>query len=80
MDLHTLTRFFMWCSIINGGLLLLLGCIYLIAPGLTYRLQKFWFPLPEETFTIVFYSFIGLFKIFVIIFNLVPYLALLVIQ
>lgn len=79
MDIQTLTSFFMWCTIINGGLLLLWALAHLIAPDLVYRTQKIWFPIPKETFTLVFYSFIGLFKIFVMIFNLVPYLALLII-
>jgi hypothetical protein len=35
--------------------------------------------MPRPTFTVVFYSFIGLFKIFFLFFNLVPYLALLII-
>ena len=79
MDIQTLTSFFMWCTIINGGLLLLWSLAHVIAPDLVYNTQKKFFHLPKETFTVVFYSFIGLFKIIFLVFNLVPYLALLII-
>ena len=80
MDTNTLSAFFMWCTIINGGLLLLWTLAHLIMPDLVYKSQKKFFTLPKETFTVVFYSFLGLFKILFLIFNLVPYLALLILQ
>jgi len=79
MDVPTLTSFFMWCSIINGGILVLWSLFCMFAPDLVYRIQKIWFPIPRETFDVIIYAFLGLFKIFFLIFNLVPYLALLVI-
>lgn len=78
MDIQTMTGFFMWCSIINGGILLLWTCIFILAPDLVYRVQSRWFPIPRGTFDLVIYSFLGLFKIFFLVFNLVPYLALLI--
>lgn len=79
MDIQTLTTFFMWCSIINGALLALWVTIQMAAPDLVYRTQSFWFPIPRETFNVIFYSFLGLFKLLFLIFNLVPYIALLII-
>lgn len=79
MDIQALTSFFMWCTIINVGLLLFLGLIYLLAPNLAWRLQSRWIPISRETFDVVFYSFIGFFKVVVLVFNLVPWLALLII-
>ncbi len=79
MDLQMLTTFFMWCTIINGGLLILWALFTMLAPDLVYRTQSMWFPIPRETFNVVIYSFIGLFKIFFLVFNVVPYLALLII-
>ena len=78
MDIQTLTRFFMWCTILNGALLLFWSGIYLTAPELVYRTQSKWFPIPKDSFHIIFYAFIGLFKIFFLVFNVVPYLALLI--
>ncbi len=79
MDIEALTAFFMWCSIINGALLMLWLGVYSLAPDLVYRTQSRWFPIPRESFDVVFYSFLGLFKIFFLMFNVVPYLALLII-
>ncbi len=79
IDIQTLTQFFMWCTVINGGLLLFWTGISLLAPDLVYRTQNKWFPMPRETFTVVFYSFLGLFKIAFLVFSLVPYVALLII-
>ncbi|HIO92306.1 MAG TPA: hypothetical protein EYG68_05595 [Leucothrix mucor] len=77
MDMQTLTLFFMWCTIINGGILTLWSIFFMFSPDLIYRLQSRWFPVPRETFSAIFYLLIGLFKIFFLTFNLVPYLALL---
>jgi len=78
MDIQTSTSFFMWCSIINGALLLFWIITTMLFPDLVYRTQCRFFPMPRETFNVVFYSFIGLFKIFFLFLNLVPYLALLI--
>jgi hypothetical protein len=76
MDIQTLTTFFMWCTLINGGLLMLWSVFFIFASDLVYRTQSKWFPLPRETFNVVMYSFLGLFKMIFLVFNLVPYLAL----
>jgi hypothetical protein len=79
MDVLTPRAFFMWCTIINGGLLLFWTTAVMVAPDLVYRTQRRWFPLSKETFTVVIYSFLGLFKILFLVFNLVPYIALLIV-
>ena len=79
MDIQTLTRFFMWCTIINGALLVLGTTMCILAPELVYRMKGKWFPIPRETFNVVIYSFLGSFKIVFLVFNLVPYVALLII-
>jgi hypothetical protein len=79
VDIQTLTSFFMWCTILNAGLLSLLAIFFLSAPNFVYRTQSKWFSISRENFDLVFYSFLGVFKIFFIVFNLVPWLALLII-
>ncbi|PLX86345.1 MAG: hypothetical protein C0617_01690 [Desulfuromonas sp.] len=76
MDIQTLTAFFMWCSILNGGLLALWTVFCVFAPDLVYRTQRRWFPIPRETWDVVIYYFLGMFKIVFLVFNLVPYVAL----
>jgi len=79
MELQTLTAFFMWCTIINGGIFILWMAFCVFAPDLVYRTQSKWFPIPRETFNVVIYSFLGLFKIVFLVFNVVPYVALLIV-
>jgi hypothetical protein len=77
MDMETLTRFFMWCTILNGALLLLWTPIALWGQDWVYRLHTRWFNIDRRTFSALFYAFLGVFKIFFIVFSLVPYIALL---
>ena len=79
MDISTLRAFFLWCTIINVGFLTFWSLWFLFAPDLVYRTQRLFFPISKEVFTIVIYSFLGLLKVFVLVFNLVPYIALLII-
>lgn len=79
MDIQMLTRFFMWCTILNLGLLVLSSLILAFAGDFVYRIHSKWFPMTRETFNVAIYSFIGLFKIVWLVFNVVPYVALLII-
>jgi hypothetical protein len=76
MDIQTLTRFFMWCTILNGSLLMLSFLIFVFARGWVCRMHTRWFPMPEATFNVVVYSSLGLFKVLVLVFNVIPYVAL----
>ena len=79
MDHQLLTTFFMWCTILNGGMLLLWTAFCTLAPDLVFRTQSKWFPLSRETYNVVIYCFLGLFKIIFLVFNVVPLIALLII-
>ncbi|MCK5918898.1 MAG: hypothetical protein KAG34_10745 [Cocleimonas sp.] len=80
MVMQVLTDFFMWCSIINSSLLLFWFAFFALTPNFLYRLQGQWFNGSKEAFNNVMYSFLALFKIFVIVFNITPYVALLIIS
>mgnify|MGYP001315098749 CR=1 FL=1 len=81
MNVEILRSFFLWCALINYGVLLLWCVVFLFAHDWHYRLATGWFrKLSEEEYDHA--NFIGLtfFKIFIILFNLVPYLALCIIN
>lgn len=80
MDIHMLRTFFMWCTIIDAGLLILMCLIFTFAGDSIYRLHTKMFPMARETFSAVIYSFLGLFKIVFLVFNLVPYVTLLMMK
>ena len=79
MDIQILTSFFMWCTIINGGILIIWTLLCGLTPDLVYRTQSILFLIPRETFNVLIYSFLGLFKIVFLVFNVVPYVALLIV-
>jgi hypothetical protein len=79
MDIQTLQTFFMWCTVINGSLLVFWTLIVVFASDWVYRTQSKWFPISREVFNVAIYSFLGLFKIVFLVFNAVPYIVLLII-
>ena len=80
MTIQILSDFFMWCTIINGGIYLFWIVFVLLAPDFVYRVQSRWFPVSRQSFDLAIYSFMGLFKLFYIFFNVVPWIALLIIS
>lgn len=80
MNLQKLTTFFMWCTIINGGLLVLVIIVGIIGPDLVYSIHGKLFQIPRETINVAYYLFLGLYKIVWLVFNAVPYIALLIIR
>ncbi len=80
MDLKNLKMFFMWCTIINGILLVFSVIIGIIGLDLLYSVHGKLFQIPREAFNVVYYSFLGLYKIIWLVFNAVPYVALLIIR
>ena len=80
MTISVMTDFFMWCTILNIGIMAFWMIFLIFAPEFTYRLQARFFPMPRETWNIVIYSFLGIYKIMFLIFALIPYLTLLIIR
>jgi hypothetical protein len=81
MTIDMMTTFFMWCTLLNGAVLLLTGCICVLAEkewlyGIHHRL----FGISRESFNAMIDLFIAMYKIIWITFNMVPYLALLVMK
>jgi hypothetical protein len=76
MDIETLTSFFMWCTLLNMGMLLFWTVMCVFAPDLIFNLHHRWFSLSRESFNVVIYALLGLFKILVLFFNVVPFVVL----
>ena len=80
MSIPTLTNFFMWCTIINAGILIASGLFYMFAADLVYRTHTKWFPMPKESFNVVVYSSLVMFEILFVVFNFVPFVVLLIVR
>lgn len=80
MELKVLTSFFMWCTIINAGILLLTSLVMLPLGDFAYKMHNKFFPMKKETFTVVMYCFIGIYKVLIFVFCAVPWIALAIIS
>jgi len=65
-----------WCTVINFGVLLAWLLLITLARDWVYDLHRRWFKLSTEALNTIHYAGMGLFKIGIWLFNLVPYLAL----
>jgi hypothetical protein len=79
MDIPKLKAFLLWCTIINGVLLVISFIVFMAAPDLLHLMQSEFFPMPKETFDAIYLGLLGVFKICWLFFNVVPYLALLIV-
>jgi hypothetical protein len=66
----------LWCAIINYGLLLAWFLCFILVHDWMRRLHGRWFRLSVEQFDTVHYAGMAMFKIGILLFNLVPYIAL----
>lgn len=76
MTIELVRGVFAWCAVINVGLLLWWFLFFLFAHDWVYRVHCKWFQLSIEKFDATHYAGMAFFKIAIWIFNIVPYLAL----
>ncbi len=76
MDMQTLQSFFMWCTIINFALLMFSFVMILAVRSWAFKIHSKMFKISEPAFNTSIFAFMGLYKMFVMIFNLIPWIAL----
>ena len=76
MNIEAMECFFLWCFVINMGLVVWWFLWLLLAHDWVYRMHTKWFQLSVERFDAIHYSALVGFKIAIFAFFLVPYLAL----
>ena len=69
----------MWCTIINMSLLVISSLFCVFAGDWIYGIHRKWFPISREASTLAIYSLLGLYEMFVLVFNLVPYIAFVIV-
>lgn len=80
MNLEQITDLFKWMTIINIGLLLFSTLLIMLVKNIMCRMHAKLFGVKEDQVAIVAYSYIGIFKLLIIVFNVVPYISLLLIR
>lgn len=76
MTVSELKDFLLWSTVINYGLLLLWFGVFTCAHDWLYRAHTRWFKLSCDQFDALNYAGVAIYKIGVILLNLVPLLAL----
>ena len=76
MDLETLRDALLVCAIVNYAVLMAWFLAFVWFHDGIHRLHARWFRLTPERFDLVSYAGMALYKLGVLLFNLVPWLAL----
>jgi hypothetical protein len=76
MNLETLREFFLWCWVINYSLLILWSVLLVFAHDSYQKFNEVLLRRRIESFDTLQYAGIALYKLGIILFNLVPWVAL----
>ena len=76
MTVNELKEFLLWSTAINYGVLFLWFGVFVFAHDWLYRLHTRWFKLSVETFDALNYVGVSIYKIGVVLLNLVPLIVL----
>lgn len=76
MSMNEIKEALLWCVGINYALLLIWAGIFVYAHDWMYRMHTGWFRLSLETFDTLHYAGLTIYKLGIILLNLVPLVAL----
>jgi hypothetical protein len=76
MSLEMVRKALLWCTVLNYGVLLVWWLFFLFAHEWMYGLHSRWFHVPVEQFDALHYVGIALYKLGILLLNLVPSIAL----
>ena len=76
MTLETVRAVLAWCTVINLVLFIWWFLFFALAHDWMYRFHGKWFKISAEKFDTLHYAGMALFKMGILLFNLVPYLAM----
>ena len=80
MSIDQLTEFFKWMTIINICLLFFSTFAVMIFKPLMLSMHSKMFGISEAQLSVTTYAYLGLLKALIIVFSIVPYIALLIIK
>ena len=76
MNMNEIKLALLWCFGINYAILFIWFGAFVLAHDRLYRLHARWFKLSVETFDVMHFAGLSLYKMGVILLNLVPLIAL----
>lgn len=78
MNTDLIQNVLLWCLILNYGFVTVWFLAFMLAHEWMYRMHSRWFKLSREQFDAVHYAGLAIYKVGILLLNLVPYLALLI--
>lgn len=72
MSIEVTRSFLLWCTVINYGVLLVWFLVFVFAHEWIERIHGRWFRLSRDQFDALHYAGMSIYKIGIILFNLVP--------
>ena len=78
MTIHEIRNALLWCTGINYGIILIWFGAFCMAHDPLYRLHSRWFKLSVESFDSLHYAGMSIYKIGILLLNLVPVIVLIV--
>lgn len=76
MSIEVVRDLLAWCTVINYVILLIWFFFMALANDWMFRIHTKWFKIKKEKFDEIHYLGMAIYKILILLFNLVPYLTL----
>ena len=76
MDVNQITTFLGWCTVLNMGVLAFAAMFLFIFKGFSINIHSKLTGVSASTLPSLYFSYMANYKISILIFNLVPYVAL----
>lgn len=76
MTIEVARNVLLWCTVINYGVLLVWFLVFVFAHDSIQRIHGRWFRLSRDHFDAIHYAGMSIFKIGIILLNLVPFVVL----
>jgi hypothetical protein len=80
MTLEAVRAFLLWCTVIDYVVLIVWFLCFMFAHSWLHALHSRWFRLTREQFDAMHYGGMSIYKIGILLFNLVPFIALSIAQ
>jgi hypothetical protein len=76
MSIDMVRKVLLWCAVINYGILLAWFWFFILAHDWLYLFHSRWFHLSVEQFDMLHYAGMSVFKLGILLLNVVPWIAL----
>jgi hypothetical protein len=80
MNIEVTRSFLLWCMVINYGVLMVWFLVFVFAHDWILRIHGRWFRLSRDQFDALHYAGMSIFKIGIIMCNLVPLIVLYILR